>query len=199
MAVPWFFKLPEHDKLAENENKTTFNFNRDYLYMEELAPTSESSPIGSQYALLQFEKPITCPLGSIIIGSRLDTDINANTCRLAFQGTLLSPLDTEIETELKKIRIYKPKIKEGAIDRVQDPYTAIGKNLFKKETDPNIFTGLKVERNNGSVGKIESSFGKSGKFKIHFPDGGLKETDTGELIHLKFKRYTFDKSKKLYQ
>jgi hypothetical protein len=36
-----------------------------------------------------FDKPVTCPLQSVIIGSRLDTDIHQNTCRLAFSGRLL--------------------------------------------------------------------------------------------------------------
>jgi hypothetical protein len=31
--------------------------------------------VGQQWALLRFEKPITCPPNSLLIGSRLDTDI----------------------------------------------------------------------------------------------------------------------------
>ena len=27
-----------------------------------------------QWALLQFQQPVFCPLGSLVIGSRLDTD-----------------------------------------------------------------------------------------------------------------------------
>ena len=30
---------------------------------------------GMQFGLLEFERPVTCPLNSLIIGSRLDTDI----------------------------------------------------------------------------------------------------------------------------
>jgi selenocysteine-specific elongation factor len=77
-------------------------------------------------------------------------------------------------------------------------YTLIGKNLFKKETDMNMFVGLKVIRtSNGAEGVIESAFGKSGKFKVNFPDG--KQTDTQGSLLLRYKRYAFSKDKKLVQ
>ena len=31
--------------------------------------------VGRQFGLLEFERPVTCPSNSLIIGSRLDTDI----------------------------------------------------------------------------------------------------------------------------
>jgi len=89
------------------------------------------------------------------------------------------------------------KRKTGQIDRVNDPHTIIGKNLFKKETDIGLFVGMKVTRSTtGDVGTIEGPFGKSGKFKVNFEKD---QTDTqGELI-LEFKRFVFNKDLKLNQ
>ena len=49
--------------------------------------------------------------------------------------------------------------------------------MFKKETDLSIFTGMKVTRGlpekGGPIGYIGGLFGKTGKFKVDFPQGGL--------------------------
>lgn len=50
-----------------------------------------------------------------------------------------------------------------------DDYTVIGKNLFKKETNLQLFVGLKVTLSSGETGVIEGSFGQSGKIKIRIP------------------------------
>ena len=88
------------------------------------------------------------------------------------------------------------------MERVQDENTVIGKGMFKKETDLTMFTGMKVWTKRGEVGTIEGGFGKSGKFKVHFPDGVAPQGDGGEAIRLflRFKRYVFDKeAKKMIQ
>ncbi len=73
------------------------------------------------------------------------------------------------------------------IDRVQDEYTVIGRGFFKKETDLTIFLGLKVEASTGEVGVLESPFGKTGKFKVHFPQGVPK--DPKAKLHLKYRTF----------
>lgn len=110
----------------------------------------------------------------------------------------MESIDGSNKNELKKVKIYKHKQKEGGIDRVADAYNLIGKNLFKKETDMNLFVGLKVQRtSNGAVGIIEGAFGKSGKFKVRFPEGG--QTDTQGNLVLNYKRYLYRDDKKLAQ
>lgn len=64
-------------------------------------------------------------------------------------------------------------------DQVTDDYTVIGKNLFKKETNLQLFVGLKVALSTGETGVIEGSFGQSGKIKIRVP--GMKNTQTHTL------------------
>ena len=56
---------------------TSFNFDREYLYEDALPNVdSENSASKDYFALIEFEKPVSCPNNTIIIGSRLDTDIH---------------------------------------------------------------------------------------------------------------------------
>jgi len=52
------------------------------------------------------------------------------------------------------------------VDRLNNDYELIGKNMFKKETNLSCFIGLKISLTTGEVGVIEGTFGQSGKFKI---------------------------------
>lgn len=75
-----------------------------------------------------------------------------NTCRIAFHGKLLQPIDNQsADTLHAKLRIYKLRTKQGQIERLYDAYTLIGKNLFKKETDMNLFVNMKVTKENGML------------------------------------------------
>ena len=81
-------------------------------------------------------------ISSLIIGSKLDKDIAAKQCRLAFCGQIIQLVNDK--KELYKLQITKEKMKKGKIDRVTDNINIIGKDLFKKETNPDIFVGKKV-------------------------------------------------------
>ncbi|XP_010223595.1 PREDICTED: selenocysteine-specific elongation factor, partial [Tinamus guttatus] len=168
----------------EEIQENVFNFEKDYLYQEEYlskdSKTSEENKENDQaevqlprqqWALLEFEKPVACPKLCLVIGSKLDTDIHANTCRLAFHGVLLQGMEDKnyAETSLPRLKVYKLKHKEGQVERVMDDYSVIGRSLFKKETNIQIFVGLKVKLSTGEDGVIEGGFGQSGKFKIRIP------------------------------
>nr|XP_006120284.1 selenocysteine-specific elongation factor isoform X1 [Pelodiscus sinensis] len=239
------FFSPAPADFSKEPWETAFDFEKEYLYQEEyLSKGSNSSEENKendqsgegqlprqQWALLEFEKPVTCPKLCLVIGSKLDTDIHANTCRLAFHGVLLQGMEDKnyIETFLPKLKVYKLKHKQGQVERVLDDYNVIGRSLFKKETNIQIFVGLKVKLSTGEDGIIEGGFGQSGKFKIRIP-GGLKadtkvlltvtskkKSKTGKgdtakedesskidsaqpvTISLLFKRYVFDTQKKMIQ
>jgi len=163
-----------------------FDFEKEYSFKNEFQTSSI-------YALIHFETPIFCPMESLLIASKLDVDINVNMCRLAFSGKVIHP----IQENLKILKIYKMKIKTGDIDRVFSKDTLIAKNLFRKETNMNLFTNMKVTLPNGAVGMISSSFGKTGKFKVYFPNGfGIDENSLLEQkLSFVIKRYIFDKEK----
>nr|XP_046239835.1 selenocysteine-specific elongation factor [Scatophagus argus] len=213
--------------------ETPFAFDREYFFQDEYITgqgEASSGPDPEQWALAEFERPVTCPSLCLVIGSKLDTDIHANACRLAFNGYLLQGFEDKgyVETALPRLRICKTKHKEGQVERATDDYTVIGRNLFKKETNLQLFVGLKVTLSTGEAGVIEGGFGQSGKFKIRVQEGlcpetkqllsstskkkgkgGSKDGPANEeeaktdsqpvSIHLHFKRYVFDPHKKMVQ
>ncbi|XP_005387101.1 PREDICTED: selenocysteine-specific elongation factor isoform X2 [Chinchilla lanigera] len=169
----------------------SFDFSREYVFQEQylckdaapaVVDSDENKQTGQatedccpqqQWALVEFEKPITCPRLSLVIGSRLDADIHANACRLAFHGLLLHGLEDRgyAESILPTLKVYKLKHKHGLVERAMDDYSVIGRSLFKKETNIQLFVGLKVHLSTGEQGVIDSAFGQSGKFKVHIPGG----------------------------
>lgn len=50
---------------------------------------------GPQWAYLRFSQPVTAAADALVIGSKLDADLNAATCRLAFHGRLLALVDPD--------------------------------------------------------------------------------------------------------
>ena len=163
----------------QDTSNTAFDFNQDYKYQDELISTVKHSSKETdmievpkeQYALLEFEKPVTCASNCLVIGSKLDTDIHSNVCRIAFHGQLLVPV-TDVkysETILPQLRVYKDKMKEGMVERKADDYSVICRGLFKKESKIDLFVNMKVRLSTGEEGVIEGSFGQSGKFKVRIP------------------------------
>jgi len=161
-----------------------FDFSLEYVYQDELlslktasaeGDATENYPSGkfpdAQFALMEFERPVTCGHSFIVIGSKLDTDIHAHTCRLAFHGRVLQPITEQNYSEavLPRLRVIKEKWKEGVVERQLDEATLVCRGLFKKESKFDSFVGLKVALSTGEAGFIEAAFGQSGKFKVHIP------------------------------
>ncbi|XP_022081004.1 selenocysteine-specific elongation factor-like [Acanthaster planci] len=194
MGRVFFFGLAPKDGVEGPSSDQEFSFEQEYIFQEELLsplskstnPTTEDKEnhqpavpsANEQWALVEFEKPVACPARCLVIGSKLDTDIHSNICRLAFHGQLLHHITDKnyADTILPQLKIYKNKSREGVVDRMMDEYSIIGRSLFKKETNLQIFVGLKVELSTGEEGVIEGGFGQSGKFKIRIPNGLRPET-----------------------
>ena len=172
---------------------TSFDMSRDYVFQEAVIDQSNRSasaignesadtgnnPISSQqWLFIEFEKSVTCPENALVIGSRLDTDIHLNLCRIAFHGRLLVPVTDKnyAETLLPHLKIYKTKMREGVVERMTDEYSVIAHSLFKKETNIQNFVGMKITLSTGEEGMIEGAFGQSGKVKIRIPNGLSAET-----------------------
>jgi len=183
-------------ELARTPLRTSFDQSAEYEYAEELDADS-----ADQWAVIQLEAPVPCALPSVAIGSHLDAASTTSQCRLAFHGLMLQALSAE---ELHALKIFKRKLKEGQIDRVQDANTVICKGLFQPGTDMNLFVGMTVQLgDNGPVGRIDGTFGKT-KFKCVFSDSaggveGLQEACHKSRLLLRFKRFVFDPNKRMIQ
>ena len=170
------------------------------------------------YALIQFEQPLTTPVGATIIASKLDTDVHANICRLCFHGHMATDFTAE---DIPQIKALKDKTRPCTIDRVVNDFSCIGKNLVQAKTgDLTRFVGMKVlfepprdperpslflEGKKPIVGTIEGSFGKSGKFNIVFKEPVFRKNEKGQNPYPKYKltfRFEvnhFDKTKTMLQ
>jgi len=63
-------------------------------------------------------------------------------------------------------------VKKGIIDKIIDENQVLVKDLFKKDTNINLFLNKTVIMAlTGNQGYIQSSFGNSGKIKVIFPQG----------------------------
>ena len=161
-----------------------------------------------QWAALLFETPVVCPLSALVIGSHLDADLTANSCRLAFHGRLAAALPSSDVHELRKCNLFKPKERKGVVDRLDaasasdssSSVTAIVRGLFKSGTDMNEVIGLRVTSQTGRAGVIESSFGKSGKVKVAFAAAAATTATTtnnpsiikaGDAVFLRYRKFLF--------
>jgi len=198
----------------ELEKDDVFDFNSEYQFDEQLQREDELS---KKFVLLEFERTVPVIPRCIVIGSKLDTDINANLCRLAFHGKVCwSTSDKEyIKNELQSLKVYKNKNKTGIAERAPNEHEVIVRDLVKKETNVELFAGLKVELSSGEQGTIEGSFGQSGKLKVRVMSGLSADTfaklggkkKKGDIssscapitVSLKFKKYIFDEKTRIIQ
>jgi len=172
-----------------------------------------------QFVLMEFDSPLVVPQHVQLIGSRLDLNesTSVSTCRIAFYGRV-SYVVPENEPIGNCIRVFKNKERFGVVDRVDLPKNAgsdhrvdqlIGRGLFKRDSDLTPFLNLKVqiqlkknreaattdEFEDEAMGYIDSSFGKTGKFKVAFR-GGDTAARAGDRIVLRFKKYVIGGSGK---
>ncbi|XP_076046975.1 eukaryotic translation elongation factor, selenocysteine-specific [Oratosquilla oratoria] len=204
-----------------------FTYEKEYEYKEKLEDMKGKEGNISQFALLEFEKVIPVIPNAKLIGSKLDMDTHTNMCRIAFHGKVIDMyVDKNYpEIKLKCLKVFKCKSKEGHVERMVNDNSVIVKNLLKKDTNVQLFIGLKVQLSTGETGTIEGTFGQSGKVKVYFMNGletatksalqtlgkkkgkGAQNSEVKHAadvpvpvtVHLHFKKYMFDPSKKLIQ
>ncbi|XP_014281954.1 selenocysteine-specific elongation factor isoform X3 [Halyomorpha halys] len=155
--------------LFQSEDNPNFNLENEYLYVEQF--NEEMS--AKVFALLEFEKSIYFPPNSIIICSKLDANINCNTCRISFFGNVVYEISDKRypETFLPKLKIYKVKIKTGYVQSLINENEIIAHKLFQKITSAQKFLNMKIKLSTGETGYIESTFGQKDKIRIRIPEG----------------------------
>lgn len=194
----------------QGEGDESFSFDQDYAYIPELTagnddeddkdPTTTKRP-RLNYVHIHLDHPLPTHSGMLLIASKLDSGLSDNACRIAFHGTiahLFAYSATKIGVGgkggegkmvageasgmkgLTDLKVYKVKEREGVVDRKVDEYNVVCKGLFKKETNMELFTGVKVTLSSGEVGVVEGAFGQSGKVKVYI-QAGLSEATSKQL------------------
>ena len=182
---------------ARNWSPGAFDAEKDYCFQDALVPPKAGAKHG-QFALLEFDTPLICPVGSIIIASRLDADAGGDACRLVFHGKLLQSMEPG-PNAFSGVKIFKMKERSGNVVRIKGPQSVIINGMFSKESDISRFMNMKVtvrsRDGNGDVqGRIEGKFGSSGKLVIGVDDSSKVKPKS--KVVLAFKRYIFDEDKK---
>lgn len=202
MATASFFVTTASDYMSSEMDITNEEFEwADQLTEEGNQETDDDHERRAYFVLLEFEKPVTTNNGSLLIASKLDSDINANICRLAFYGNIKHAFHAkEYKLELPNVlKVFKYKSKEGQVERIVNDYELIAKSMFKKEFNLKKIEGMKVKLEaTGELGQIAGSFGQSGKVKVAFPSALVDKSAIvkGSLISLRFKKYLYQKTMK---
>lgn len=161
------------------------------------------------FAMVEFQKPIIVIPNFLLVASKLDMDLHSNNCRLAFWGRVQIPTGVFIAKDsfLAGLRVFKEKSKEGRIQRIINQHEIIVDHMFKRDTNRQMFVGLKIFLTSGESGVIDSTFGSTTKVKVRLSDCGLK-TETIEQykidkvdvkVILKFKKFLFQTETKIFQ
>ncbi|TNV81040.1 hypothetical protein FGO68_gene8456 [Halteria grandinella] len=133
-----------------------------------------NSNIPVYYAAIKLEREIFVQPQSLLIASKLDKDIAAKQCRLAFQGQAISLCNESPVPTFEKLKIVKEKLKKGKVDRVTDARNLIIRDLFQKETSQELFMNkpvtITLPEGVSLPGTIIGTFGKSGKQKVYLKD-----------------------------
>lgn len=182
-----------------------FDFLKEYEYVPMLEDGwNESCSVEAIFALIEFQKPTIVIPNALVVASKLDMDLQSNQCRLAFWGRLHIPNNTN--TTKEGIKIYKEKFKDGRIQRIVNANEIIVDQMFKRNSNRQMFVGLKVYLTSGERGLIDSTFGSTTKVKVRLIDSLKNETieqykneNVDVKVFLKFKKFLFQNENKIFQ
>lgn len=216
MASLIFFGVPRVSTKEWKVVEEGFEFeneylHQDYLYGAEGRPASDEGVMspdpgaassitrnfyGPQWVYIKFEEPVLSRDGSLILGAKLDADLNTSSCRIAFHGNILHSWPISEANTISKLQIFKIKRREGILERIEaDGKAAICRDLFGKNSDMSAFIGFYIDGPNGQRGKILSPFAHDGRCRVLF-DISLEHKFQGSPVSLTYKRYLYDKSRK---
>lgn len=179
--------------------KPDFDIKDEYEYLDEYSQWISLPENKYIFCLLEFEQSISIVPGSLLIGAKLDMDVNTTQCRIAFWGKIL-PKQSDIS--LDNIRIYKEKTKEGHVQRVIDDHAVIVDHMFKRESNRGMFIGQPIRLSTGECGTLECWFGYTTKVKVNIPKGlsdttkdKIKQNQMKSIVAtMKYKKFLHDKS-----
>ncbi|RYG69069.1 GTP-binding protein [archaeon] len=207
-----------HGNFQQGFPQLDFPVDAEYLYQDKIRDT-EGLVYGhepAQWALIDFQHTIHCPLGSLIIGSKLDADTSdsrssgAHMCRLAFFGPLKAivyPADGAaaqhpLAFPLPALGVYIWKEKYCEVVMLSDVrkggcVEVVGWKLVSERTSIQTYVGMKVLAPTGQVGSIVSAYGADGQFRVKFKVP--VQLVVGDKLMFRYKRYVYNKARTITQ
>jgi len=134
------------------------------FFFDDYSQEFKDSLNGNSHALLIFELAISFKPGTKLLGTRLDLEVKSNACRFVLHGQCITAAENPI-------KLFTWRERKAVLDRVVSTSELIGRDLVNDGGYLEKFIGhdilLKRKEGEGSwSGKILSSFGSSGKFKV---------------------------------
>ena len=213
MGLVEFFGMPRFASKEWLAPELGFSMENDYLFQQELygyegRPIGESEEWytfsdaslchsmeafhGPQWALITFEDCVIARKGDLLLGAKLDTDLDSCTCRISMSGKIVHVFDGKSK---EMPSLFKVKSKEGVIDRIEnDGLTAICSGFFGENSVMNSFIGMLVRGPNGNIGTLQSPYGRVGQCKVVFRTP-LPASVCGQKVALKYKKYVYKERK----
>jgi selenocysteine-specific elongation factor len=178
-------------------------FSQDHLYEPECYHHRSNDELMDHGALIEFERVLWVPEHTLLVISKLD--LETRHCRIAFYGRVLYGVSVKDHPQiLHRLRLYVWKEKVGRVDRIFDFQTLLMKDMFRKPEKSQFFLNHEIqlvfeEEEGQSVvkktGRLQSTFGQTGKLKVYFVDGhGIDQSFDKYRILLKYKKYLFQSS-----
>uniref|UniRef100_A0A914BX31 Tr-type G domain-containing protein n=1 Tax=Acrobeloides nanus TaxID=290746 RepID=A0A914BX31_9BILA len=146
------------------------------------------------HILLILEHPVYTKLDSLFLAARLDSQFKTE-CRFICYGRIV-----KLVSQLDDVKRFHQKFRTGIVERVENENSLICHSLFKKETNFEVYNNMLVHLSTGESGRVEGSFGKSGKARIVIPSGILPSTldaikSGGPVeVQLRLKKYLMSKT-----
>ncbi|VDP23024.1 unnamed protein product [Schistosoma margrebowiei] len=199
-SLTFFTKIKSDKHLNSIENSNEFDKTTMYQYVDEIS----DEPDDNLYLLLEFEHPVICPMNGLAIGAKLDT-YSITSCRIALHGRVLVQLnDSNYKSNyLSKLLVCKSKTRRGQLERIVNPRMCIVHGLFKRETNWEIFVGLRAYL------IIKSHEDSSDHIQHDLPDeilaqysskAGRKQISQPDIeVILEFKKNIFDPQRRVIQ
>eukprot|EP01083_Nonionella_stella_P159927 522264_1 len=219
-ALDWNETFALNDEYLYLDQLSETNKSESYVlltFVKSVCAAKDSLLIGSRFDNAELRKDV-CRLGfvgrivavvpppRIISMMQWKQEVNGNEKKqIKTSETRKKKMKNKdkMDAELQSLRIYKPKVREGYIDKFVDGYNAIGTDMFQKGTDISLFVGLKVELETRfhEVGTISASFGDSGNFYITFKQKVKRKRSQKwkPKVYLKSRKFLFQKSNGMTQ
>lgn len=186
-----------------------FDCSRQYEYLPVIEDQCDDSGNSEAiFALLEFQKLTIVAADFLVVASKLDMDLQSTNCRLAFWGRLHASNHAFATTDsiASTLNVFKEKTKEGRIQRIVNSQEIVVDQMFKRDSNRQMFVGLKVSLSSGQYGVIDSTFGTTTKVKVrlndHLTTETLQQWKDGKCdvkVTLKFKKFLFRTETKIFQ
>lgn len=148
------------------------------------AAAPKKSKLPWQWALVHLDAPVVCQLGATIIGSRLDADPGANSCRLAFAGALVHPVTAEEVAAIRAARGRGTAAAAATAGKKRASALAVPADVALRAEALRCVQIYKPREKTGTVERVASGDGAGGRCEAVCKGMFTKSSDLARFVGL---------------